>query len=78
MINDKNKFLTGSWLSGVLSAEISTGEWGGPDANTDRLKQPISAGRVSGGFPGNAISQTIFEDTLSWMKNFVFWLKFHW
>ena len=28
MINEKNKFLTGSWLSGLLSAEIfiSTGE----------------------------------------------------
>ena len=31
MINEKNKFLTVSWLSGLLSAEIfiSTGEWGG-------------------------------------------------
>ena len=30
MINEKNKFLTGSWLSGLLSGEIfiSTGEWG--------------------------------------------------
>ena len=30
MINEKNNFLTVSWLSGVLSAEIfiSTGEWG--------------------------------------------------
>ena len=30
MINEKNKFLTMSWLSGLLSAEIfiSTGEWG--------------------------------------------------
>ena len=30
MINEKNKFLTVSWLSGLLSAEIfiSTGEWG--------------------------------------------------
>ena len=29
MINEKNKFLTVSWLSGLLSAEIfiSTGEW---------------------------------------------------
>ena len=55
MINEKNKFLTGIWLSGLLSAEIfiRTGEWGGPDANTDRGKQPISAVRVSGGFPGN-------------------------
>ena len=25
-----------------------------------------------------AISQTIFSDALSWMKSFVFWLKFHW
>ena len=30
MSNEKNKFLTVSWLSGLLSAEIfiSTGEWG--------------------------------------------------
>ena len=30
MINEKYKFLTVSWLSGLLSAEIfiSTGEWG--------------------------------------------------
>ena len=30
MINEKNKFLTVSWLSGLLSAEIfiGTGEWG--------------------------------------------------
>ena len=30
MINEKNNFLTVSWLSGLLSAEIfiSTGEWG--------------------------------------------------
>ena len=30
MINEKNKFLSVSWLSGLLSAEIfiSTGEWG--------------------------------------------------
>ena len=25
-----------------------------------------------------AISQTIFSDAFSWMKSFVFWLKFHW
>ena len=32
MINEKNKFLTVSWLSGLLSTEIfiSTGEWGVP------------------------------------------------
>ena len=47
----KKIFLTGSWLSGLLSAEIfiSTGACGGPDANTDRGKQLISAVRVSGG-----------------------------
>ena len=30
MINEKNKFYTVSWLSGLLSADIyiSTGEWG--------------------------------------------------
>ena len=30
MINEKNNFLTVSWLSGLLSAEIfiNTGEWG--------------------------------------------------
>ena len=31
---------------------------GGPDANTDRLKQSISAVRASGGFPGNETSVT--------------------
>ena len=39
MNNEKNKFLTVSWFSGLLSAEIfiSTGEWGegGPDATPD-------------------------------------------
>ena len=25
-----------------------------------------------------AMSQTIFSDAFSWMKSFVFWLKFHW
>ena len=25
-----------------------------------------------------AISQQIFSDAFSWMKSFVFWLKFHW
>ena len=25
-----------------------------------------------------AISQTIFSNAFSWMKNFVFWIKFHW
>ena len=25
-----------------------------------------------------AISQTIFSDAFSWIKSFVFWLKFHW
>ena len=51
----KNNFLTVSWLSGLLSAEIfiSTGEWGGPDATSDRWKQSSSAVRVSGGYPGN-------------------------
>ena len=49
MINEKNKFLTVSWLSGLLSAEIFIST----DANTDRLKQSISAVRASGGFPGN-------------------------
>ena len=25
-----------------------------------------------------AILQTMFSDAFSWMKSFVFWLKFHW
>ena len=55
MINEKNKFLTVSWLSGLLSAEIfiSTGEWGGPDATPNLWKQPFSAVRASWGYPGN-------------------------
>ena len=61
MINEKNNFLTVSWLSGLLFAEIfiSTGEWGGPDATSDRWKQSSSAVRVSGGYPGNAKRQLI-------------------
>ena len=38
-----------SYLQRSLSAQVN----GGPDANTDRLKQSISAVRSSGGFPGN-------------------------
>ena len=53
--------LTGSWLSGLLFAVIfiSTGEWvcvcvcGGGGGNADQGKQPISAVRISVGFPGN-------------------------
>ena len=61
----KNKFLTVSWLSGLLSAEIfiSTGE--GPEANTDWLKQLISAVRASGGFPRNVLVQGAPGDTMS-------------
>ena len=36
-----------------LYRERGDHEWGGPDANTGRLKQSISAVRASGGFPGN-------------------------
>ena len=52
MINEKNKFLTVSWLSGLLSVEIfiTTGE---TDATTDRWKQSSSVVMVSGGCPGN-------------------------
>ena len=39
----------GCYLQRSLSAQVN----GGPDANTDRVKQSISAVRVSGGFPGN-------------------------
>ena len=60
MINEKNQFLTVSWLSGLLSAEffISTGEWGGgggggTDATSYPWKQPFFVVRVSGGCPGN-------------------------
>ena len=49
MINEKNKFLTVSWLSGLLSAEIfiSTGEWG------VQMPPLTSAVRAWGGYPGN-------------------------
>ena len=60
MINEKNIFLTVSWLSGLLSAEIfiSTGEWGGPDATPYLWKQLFSAVRASGGYPGNVYLQS--------------------
>ena len=47
MINEKNKILTVSWLSGLLSAEIFI-------STPDLWKQPFSAVRASGGYPGNA------------------------
>ena len=58
MINEKKIFLTVSWLSGLLSAEIfiSTGEWGGPDATPNLWKQLFSAVRASGGYPGNDVT----------------------
>ena len=68
MINEKIKFLTVSWLSGLLSAEIfiSTGEWGSrcqhwPTKTVNFCGQAHrrpSLGlwvRASGGFPGNVI-----------------------
>ena len=63
MINEKNNFLTVSWLSGLLSAEIfiSTGEWGGPDATPYLWKQLFSAVRASGGYPGNDLRQVMFK-----------------
>ena len=64
MINEKNNFLTVSWLSGLLSAEIfiSTGEWGGPDATPNLWKQLFSAVRASGGYPGNE-NKTTYNKT---------------
>ena len=41
----------GCHLQRSLSAQVD----GGPDANTDRGKQAISAARISGGFPGNVL-----------------------
>ena len=61
MINEKNKFLTVSWLSGLLSAEIFIST--GPDATPDLWKQPFSAVRASGGYPGNDIVADSKEST---------------
>ena len=49
MINEKNIFLTVSWFSGLLSAEIFIST----DATPDLWKQPFSAVRASGGYLGN-------------------------
>ena len=69
MINEKKKFLTVSWLSGLLAEIfISTDRWmGGPDATTDRWKQSSSAVRVSGGCPGNVMWMQIDQGRLSSM-----------
>ena len=40
---------------------------GGPDANTDRWKQPISAVRVSWGVPGN-VENDWFEVTATYPR----------
>ena len=74
MINEKNNFLTVSWLSGLLSAEIfiSTGEW--YDATPNLWKQLFSAVRASGGYPGNAVhsNSAISLATMKWAKNCLF------
>ena len=47
MINENNNFLTGNWLSGLLSAEIfiSAGEWGVPMPTlTDENRQFLRPG----------------------------------
>ena len=55
----------GCYLQRSLSAQVNglvVGGGGGgcPDANTDRLKQSISAVRASGGFPCNVIHRNAF------------------
>ena len=56
MISGKNIFWLGAGFKcAVICRYLYQHRWmGGPDANTDRLKQSISAVRASGGFPGNA------------------------
>ena len=56
MINEKNIFwLWAGWVASYLQRSLSAQVNGGPDATTDRWKQPFSAVRVSGACPGNAI-----------------------
>ena len=69
MINAKNKnkikktqFLTVSWLSGLLSAQVN-GAGGSRCQHWSREKKLISAVKVSGGFPGN-VSTTYNQPSL--------------
>ena len=51
---------------------------GGPDANTDRLKQSISAVRASGDFPGNvlfALPQRSPDILIRIMSRYFDWYK---
>ena len=65
MINEKNIFLTVSWLSGLLSAEIFIST--GPDATPNLWKQLFSAVRASGGYPGNVREMPYLDEKLLWI-----------
>ena len=56
MINEIDNFWLGAgWVDCYLQRSLWAQVNGGPDANTDRGKQLISAVRVSGRFPVNGI-----------------------
>ena len=59
MINEKKNFDCELVEWPLICRDLYQHRWmGGPDANTDRLKQSISAVRASGGFPGNVFIDT--------------------
>ena len=62
MIIEKKKFWPGAgWVASYLQRSLSAQVNGGPDATPDLWKQPFSAVRASGGYPGNgAILVNIF------------------
>ena len=66
----------------VICRDLYQHRWmGGSDANSDRLKQSISAVRTSGGFPGNVFRVKVemkppMCHTNQWMT--LQWLFSHW
>ena len=53
MINEEKNWLWAGWVASYLQRSLSAQVNGGPDATSDRWKQPFSAVRASGGCPGN-------------------------
>ena len=52
--------LWAGWVASYLQRSLSAQVNGGPDATLDIWKQPFSAVRASGGYPGNARVATLY------------------
>ena len=59
MNNEKKNWLWAGWVASYLQRSLSHRWMGGPDATSGFWKQPFSAVRALGGYPGNELDITI-------------------